>query len=990
MPMIRSLACVLLIVLVACAPGPDRPAGQPASSQAKSPAASTPSDASQPAAPAAKQSQTATPSAVIGRKSDTPKTGPVGSDLTPDPALHLGQLPNGLRYGLLHHAQPAGKVCFRLRIATGSMNESDPQQGLAHYLEHMAFNGTKNFPGGTLVERLQAAGLAFGAHTNAHTSFDETVYKLDLPDTKPETIDLALTVLADQAGGMLLLPDEVEKERGVILSEMRDRDGPGRRIQTAQNAAIYAGTNIPRREPIGLETTVRGATAELLRDYYQRWYVAERMVFSAVGDIEPSVLEQAVRAKLGGLAKGSGTADLPVGALIPDSGAELRLADPEAKATEVSLIRVRERQRPADTVESRRAQFLADLGEGVIRRRLAKVVESRGDGALLSGMPFSYQWMFCYHTGVEGQARPGQGQAALAVLIEEYRRMLDHGPTPGELAIEAAGVASDLDQAVESAASRTNRDLSNVLVDKLGEEQVLLSPEQNRALYKRFLVEATPASVQNALREAWGQGGRLAVLATGRDPGLIDRAALLDWSKPTTPPAATAKLAWGYPVPPAAITPATAARFGKVGDDGLARATFDTLPVIVRPSSEQPGSVGLRLVFQVRTHPSPAAVPQLAAGTFFAGGLGKHTVAEIREIFADSSVSLSGPGSSGDQIILGFSCRPADFAQGCQRLAAALADPGWRPEAAQRVIASWRESLAAKETDLDQRVQDAALAAATGDRPWRRPATLAEVDALNPADAKSWLMPLLAKAPRAIVVAGDIDPVVAMTEIATHLANRPEVAAPAVFATPTEAKAALAPADPWTPGKIELEVPGKVARDAVLILWPTDDIYDIGQARRLNLLSDALEEKIRVRLREELGQAYSPSANHNPGDGWIGWGQMVVSASVAHGAADGALKAIDAVVADLRDRLVDADTFTRIRTPLLAQLPALRKRNDWWLGTVLTNAPIQPFRLDWSKTLETDYAAITAEELRTLAQKFLVDGRRIVVIGRCAGAPEAK
>lgn len=977
MPMIRLAACVLLSILVACAPGPDRPTSQPPAAPHQAATAGTAKPEAAPSAPA-----------TIATSGHAPAVAP--GDLVPDPALRLGQLPNGLRFGLLRHAQPAGKICFRLRIATGSMNETDAQQGLAHYLEHMAFNGTKNFPGGTLVERLQAAGLAFGAHTNAHTSFDETVYKLDLPDTKPETIDLALTVLAEQAGGMLLLPDEVEKERGVILSEMRDRDGPERRIQTAQNAAIYAGTNIPKREPIGLEATVRGATAELLRDYFQRWYVAERMVFIAVGDVDPAMLEQAVRAKLGGLAKGSGAADRPVGSLNPDSGAELHLADSEAKATEVSLIRVRERQRPADTVAARRAQFLADLGEGVIRRRLAKVVESRGDGALLSAMPFSYQWMFCYHAGVEGQARPGQGQAALAILVEEYRRMLDHGPTPGELAIEAAGVASDLDQAVESAASRTNRDLANALVDKLGDGQIFRSPEQNRELYKQFLAEATPEAVQSALREAWNQGGRVAVLATGRDPGPIDRAALLDWSKPTTPPAATAKLTWGYPVPPPAITPATAARFGKVGDDGLARATFDNIPVIVRPSAEQPGSVGLRLVFQVRTHPSPAAVPQLAAGTFFAGGLGKHTLAELREIFAESSVSLSGPGSSGDQIILGFSCRPADFAQGCQRLAAALTDPGWRPEAAQRVITAWRESLAAKATDLDQRVYDAAQIAATGDRPWRRPATLAEVDAMNPADAKSWLMPLLAKAPRSIVVAGDIDPVVAMTEIATHLANRPEVPAPTVSATPAEAKAALAPADPWTPGTIELDVPGKVARDALLVLWPTDDIYDLGQARRLNLLSDALEEKIRVRLREELGQAYSPSANHSPGDGWIGWGQMVVSAGVAHGAADGALKAIDAVVADLRDNLIDADTFTRIRTPLLAQLPALRKRNDWWLGTVLTNAPIQPFRLDWSKTLETDYAAITAEELRALAQKFLADERRIVVIGRCAGAPEAK
>jgi zinc protease len=133
------------------------------------------------------------------------------SAIAADPAVRWGVLPNGARYALMHAVQPPGRVSLRLRIASGSLLETDEQRGLAHMLEHMAFNGSKHYPPGSLIPTLQNLGIGFGNHLNAHTGFDETVYKLDLPDTRPATIALGLTVLADQAGGLLLDPAEVER-----------------------------------------------------------------------------------------------------------------------------------------------------------------------------------------------------------------------------------------------------------------------------------------------------------------------------------------------------------------------------------------------------------------------------------------------------------------------------------------------------------------------------------------------------------------------------------------------------------------------------------------------------------------------------------------------------------------------------------------------------------------------------------------------------------
>jgi zinc protease len=240
------------------------------------------------------------------------------SDLAPDPAVRWGRLANGLRWCAMPNQQPRGKISLRLQVASGSLLETEAQRGLAHYLEHLAFNGTTSYPPGELNKRLQPLGIAFGTHSNAHTSFDETVYKIDLPDAGPATLALGLGVLADFAGGMLLLPAEIERERGIIQAEMRDRDSPGFRQRKAVFAAIFPGLAIPRRFPIGEPETIAAATPELIRDYYEAWYRPERMTLAVVGAIDPGTVGDAIEAALGGIAaKAPARPEPAVGILDP-------------------------------------------------------------------------------------------------------------------------------------------------------------------------------------------------------------------------------------------------------------------------------------------------------------------------------------------------------------------------------------------------------------------------------------------------------------------------------------------------------------------------------------------------------------------------------------------------------------------------------------------------------------------------------------------------
>lgn len=187
------------------------------------------------------------------------------SDIATDSAVTWGVLDNGLRYAILPNVEPPNRVSLRLFVDAGSLMEEDNQQGLAHFLEHMAFNGTTNFPAGEMVEYFQRLGMAFGSHTNAHTSFNETVYKLELPSTEDALLDEGFKLLRDYADGMQLGEKEIEKERGVIMSEKRSRDSVGWRTMVEQLKFILDGNLAGSRLPIGTEEVIQGAPREIGR-----------------------------------------------------------------------------------------------------------------------------------------------------------------------------------------------------------------------------------------------------------------------------------------------------------------------------------------------------------------------------------------------------------------------------------------------------------------------------------------------------------------------------------------------------------------------------------------------------------------------------------------------------------------------------------------------------------------------------------------------------
>ena len=216
------------------------------------------------------------------------------SDLPADPAARFGQLPNGVRYVVYPNKEPQGRASLRLLVLAGSLHENENQRGVAHFLEHMAFNGSTHYAPGTLVEFFQRMGMSFGGDTNASTSFDQTIYLLELPHTDPATLGEGLRVFGDYAGGLLLLDKEIDQERGIILSEKRTRDNVGFRTFVEGFNFMLGDTLLPKRIPIGLPEVIEKAPRARFTEFWDTWYRPEKMAVVAVGDFDAAAVEQQI------------------------------------------------------------------------------------------------------------------------------------------------------------------------------------------------------------------------------------------------------------------------------------------------------------------------------------------------------------------------------------------------------------------------------------------------------------------------------------------------------------------------------------------------------------------------------------------------------------------------------------------------------------------------------------------------------------------------
>ncbi|HEY9218072.1 MAG TPA: pitrilysin family protein, partial [Phenylobacterium sp.] len=440
------------------------------------------------------------------------------SDLKPNPDATYGRLPNGFRYVLLPNASPAKGASVRLRLDVGSMHEADNERGLAHFLEHLSFAGSKNLPRGELFPALERIGVRQGQGANAYTSPNETIFTFDLPIADGPSLDVVLKIIREY-GSLNLDETSIDAERLVVLNEKRSRESPLNTLQEAQLDLWFHGRRAADRVPIGTDEVIANAPYARVRDFYRRYYRPERAMLVVVGDIDVAALEPKVRALFADW-KGVGEPGVD-----PDLG-KVGARGPQAKTfiepglpPKVSIVWSQPPDPEAQNSRSVRTLFMDLLGMGVLNRRLERMAAGASPPFTTATVSRQDVWRSARITSMEASA-PTSGQGALEALILAQRQILTHGISQAELQVEIAELRTRL----ENRASNTKTEPSAYLADEIlrtfEENGVYTNSRQDLALFNEGVKGITPEMVVAELKQAFsGEGPLVMVVSPAPIPG---------------------------------------------------------------------------------------------------------------------------------------------------------------------------------------------------------------------------------------------------------------------------------------------------------------------------------------------------------------------------------------------------------------------------------------------------------------------------------------
>jgi zinc protease len=418
-----------------------------------------------------------------------------------DPAIRTGTLPNGLTFFIRQNAQPEKRAALRLVVKAGSIDEADDQRGLAHLLEHMAFNGSTHFKSGELVDYLESIGSRFGPDVNAYTSFDETVYMLELPTDREEIMGRGLDALSDFAGGISLDAGEIDSERGVVIEEWRGRQGAGTRMEAAQMRALFGDSRYTDRVPIGLPEVLKTFPAQRLRDFYRDFYRPDRMAIMAVGDFDPTRIEMLIREHFGSLPSvPPATRTLYPVQLHPDTR-YVSVSDPEAQGSSVTVVQKRP-LRSVRTIDDYRQSLVRGLAYAMVNARFAEIARRPDAPYLRASAGESTLGRDVETFSVSARVNDGGIEQGLEAIGQELVRVRQYGF--GEAELDRA--KKDVMASYERAYNERDKQQTDGLVSELVRNFLTAEPvpgiEGELALVRRFLPSITTAEAVASIAEA--------------------------------------------------------------------------------------------------------------------------------------------------------------------------------------------------------------------------------------------------------------------------------------------------------------------------------------------------------------------------------------------------------------------------------------------------------------------------------------------------------
>jgi zinc protease len=894
------------------------------------------------------------------------------SDLAPDPAVRFGVLANGMRYAIMRNATPAGQTSLRLRVGSGSLEESDAEQGLAHVLEHMAFRGSTNVPNGDMIKILQRKGLAFGPDTNAETEWTQTVYMLDLPHTDADTLDTGLMLMRETAGNLLIDSKALATERGVVLSEERLRDTPDYRAEKAQLELFLHGQLAARRFPIGQVDVVKNAPASLVRQFYEANYRPDRTTLIAVGDFDPDVVEAKIKALFADWKPVGPPTTAPDLGAVAQRGTTVKVIQQPGAATREMVAWARPYDASPDTAEKERRETVENLGIAVLNRRLAQLAQGEHPPFLNAGAGFQNLFQSAKVAVVEGTSPPDGWKDALTTLEREVRRLTAYGVSQAELDREIAEMRATLQNALAGAATRPTSALANSLVDTVNDNEVFTPPAGDLAVFDAAVKGLRPETVDAAVRAVFAGSGPLVELATPQTlaggEAEVGTAFAEAASAPLTAGAALAAVTWPYT---SFGSPGPVVDRTEIADLGVTRVTFaNGTRLMVKPTVLRKDQVLVsvdvgagRLALPTDRQTVEWAAPALAAG-----GFGKLSYEDSQRALAGRVYGVNFA-IANDAFQFRGAARPADVDTELQVITAYITDAGFRPEAFERSRAALLAQLPQLAATPDGVLARDGGALFTRDDPRFAFPSREALEAAKPQDLKALLQEPLSRGPVDVTIVGDITVNRAIALTAATLGALPP--RPPAAAVSKAARVVRFPGPTATP--ITRLDTGRADQAVAAVAWPAPDFFaDMKRSRAIMLAGDVLENRLVDKVRIAQGATYSPQTRVDLSQVFPGYGYTLNEVEMPPPLIPGFFETVTSAAHDMSLNGVSADELARARNPRLAGLRKAQLTNEYWLAD-LSGALADPRRLDLIRSTFPDYESITLADIQAAARDWFKD-----------------
>ena len=779
-----------------------------------------------------------------------------------DPEVVVGTLPNGLRYYVRANGKPARRAELRLVVKAGSVLEDDDQQGLAHFVEHMEFEGTRHFPSQSMVGFLSSLGQGIGPDVNARTSYDDTQYTLRVPTDVPGVLDRALLVLEDWAQGASFDQSGIDRQRGIVLSEWRMRLGAGERTQDKIRRVQLEGSRYANRSPIGNPTTIEHAQREHLTRFYRDWYRPDLMAVIVVGDVDRDAVVTMIREHFSSLSSPSPARPRPAFDVPDHPGTRYAVVtDRETTATVVALSNLRP-ARNQGTVGGYRALMLDQLFAGMLTARLEEL--SRGEnppflraaaGRALFPAPRTRD-----EATLQALVSPDGVARGLDALVTELQRVARFGFTATELARATQARMLAYERAVTQSPDRESESRADEYTRNFLQGEALPTIWQELAFHRRFVPGITLDEV-NALTGDWfPDSNRLVVVSAPAAAGVVlpDEARLADTVKTASAKrlepyvdAAAGQALMGAPPPRGTIVKTTVRP-----EIGITEWTLSNgATVVLKPTTLKEDQILFRAVAPGGTSLASDAdfIPARVADVVVpASGAGQFSAVMVDKILAGKAVAVTPFIDEINQGMWGGST-PQDLETMFQLLHLRFTQPRADPTAFAAMAAQARGLLANQMASPDVVFDQAIDAALSRNSPRRRPETPATVDEWNLATSLAFYKARFADASNfTFVFVGSFTAEAIKPLVETYIASLP-----ATRAHETWRDLGIAP----PAGVVEETIHKGIApKSQVAIVFSGPFEYDDAHRLALRAVTLVLQSRLLDTIRRELGATYSITA----------------------------------------------------------------------------------------------------------------------------------